>query len=116
MGEDKRFDILTQVVSIIFFVLMLIFGHILSGYSQTNVMNREVVSRDTINAVGYVHVQEYVNKKGEVAYKARWCGKAINISASAANDILEGSDAYVIVARYNNGEVIRQKVITLYSK
>ncbi len=82
--------------------------------AQTNVVNREIVSRDTILATDYVHVTEYVNKSGKDAFKATWCGRSINISKSAAEDILGGSDAYVVIAKYNNGEVIRQKVITLY--
>lgn len=106
----KIFEIMVFVVSIVF----LCFLTCLCAKGQTDVANREVVSRDTILATNYVHVQEYVNKKGENAFKAKWCGKAINISKSVAEDILDGSDAYVVVARYNNGEVIRQKVITLY--
>lgn len=85
-------------------------------FAQKNVMLREIVSRDTIEATNYVNVEEYTKKNGEKGYKATWCGRSINISNAAANDILEGSDAYVVLCRYNNGEVIRQKVITLYSK
>lgn len=84
--------------------------------AQKNVQTREIVKRDTIEATNYVDVEEYITKSGSKSFRARWCGKAINISKSVAEDILGGSDAYVVVARYNNGEVIRQKVITLYSK
>lgn len=108
----RIFEIVVFAISVIF----LCFLTCLCAKGQTNVVNREVVSRDTILATDYVQVQEYVNKKGENAFKATWCGRSINISKSAAEDILEGSDAYVVLCRYNNGEVIRNKVITLYSE
>lgn len=98
------------------FILLVAFMTSMCCMAQKNVSSREVVSRDTIEATSFVGVEEYTKKDGTKGYKATWCGRSINISKAAANDILEGSDAYVVVARYNNGEVIRQKVITLYSK
>jgi len=81
--------------------------------AQKNVQSREIVKRDTINATGFVSVEEYQTRSGNMSFRAKWCGKAINISHVAAEDILGGSDAYVVLCHYNNGEVICQKVITL---
>lgn len=113
IGKGMRiFEIAVFAISIVF----ICFLTCLCAKGQTNVVNREIVSRDTILATDYVHVTEYVNKSGKDAYKATWCGRSINISRSTAEDILGGSDAYVVLCRYNNGEVIRNKVITLYSE
>lgn len=113
IGKTMRvFEVVVFAISIVF----ICFLTCLCCKAQTNVVERQIVSRDTILATDYVHVTEYVNKSGKDAYKATWCGRSINISKAAANDILEGSDAYVVVAHYNNGETIRQKVITLYSE
>lgn len=106
----KLFEVVFLAIAIVF----ICFLTCLTAKGQSNVANREVVKRDTILATDYVHVTEYVNKSGKDAFKATWCGRSINISKSAAEDILGGSDAYVVIAKYNNGEVIRQKVITLY--
>lgn len=108
----RIFEIVVFAISVVF----LCFLTCLCAKGQSNVMKREIVSRDTIEATSFVGVEEYTKKDGTKGYKATWCGRSININKAAANDILEGSDAYVVVARYNNGEVIRQKVITLYSK
>lgn len=108
----RVFEIAVFVVSIVFLCLLTC----LCAKGQSNVVNREVVSRDTILATDYVHVEEYTTRAGNQSYKAKWCGKAINISRTVAEDILDGSDAYVVLCRYNNGEVIRNKVITLYSE
>lgn len=102
------------VLSFVLIVMLFISG-ISVAFGQKNVEYREIVKRDTILATGYVHVDEYVTKSGNNSFKAKWCGKAINISKKVAEDILNGSDAYVIVCRYSNGEVIRSKVITLYN-
>ena len=108
----RIFEIVVFAISVVF----LCFLTCLCAKGQSNVVNREVVSRDTILATDYVHVEEYTTRAGNQSYKAKWCGKAINVSKAAAEDILEGSDAYVVLCRYNNGEVIRNKVITLYSE
>lgn len=78
----------------------------------TNVPYRIIVRQDTILAEGYVRIDDYVSHLGIREYRATWCGKTIVIDGKAAEDILSGrSKPYVVVCRYNNGEVIRQKII-----
>lgn len=79
----------------------------------TNVQYREVVRRDTILAKGYVSVKDYVGKDGIKEYYATWCSKRISIKRKAAEEILAGKEPYVVLFRYNNGEVIRHEVIIL---
>lgn len=115
--KETKFEKAFKLFEVVFFAISIIFICFLTcltAKGQSNVANREVVKRDTILATGYVHVEEYQTRSGNQSYKAKWCGKAINISRAAAEDVLGGSDAYVVLCHYNNGEVIRQKIISLY--
>jgi len=78
----------------------------------TNVPYRIIVSQDTILAEGYVSIDDYVSHMEIREYRATWCDRPIIIDRKAAEDILSGrSKPYVVVCHYNNGEVIRQKII-----
>lgn len=78
----------------------------------TNVPYRIIVRQDTILAEGYVRIDDYVSHLGIREYRATWCDKTIAIDGKAATDILSGgSKPYVVVGHYNNGEVIRQRII-----
>jgi len=94
-------------------VLLVAFCMASMCFAQKNVQSREIVKRDTINGTGFVSVEEYQTRNGNMAFRAKWCGKSINISRKTAENVLEGSDPMVVLCYYNNGEVIRQKVITL---
>lgn len=74
-----------------------------------------VISQDTINVLGELHIQECVNSKGNTYFKATYMGRNVRISKKSAEDILEGSDAFIIFSNYSNGERKITKAISPYN-
>lgn len=96
---------------IFFCVVFALFCGVLAGQSVKDVAKVEVLRHDTLKVENYV-VEKYVKKNGEEGYKAKWGGKAINVSDRDGAIITNGSSAYVVIAIYNNGEIVRKKLIS----
>jgi len=84
------------LIAIVFVATMIAAVYV--NFCQAQTMWTPVKS-DTIVSSN-ISVVEYTKRDGGLGIKAKWCGKAVNISQKDGNAILEGDDAAVVLVTY----------------